>query len=710
MAVRAVNYSGSSTIATVTATPLGPAPENLVAAPDKGRVVLQWDTGGSEITNYLVRSQAVGSSGDPAEKAVAPGSGTRTTTEVTGLTNGTEYVFSVRAAEVSGSETVVTGMGASVTETPAVAVPAAPVNLTATAGNGQVAVTWDNPGNITIRKYQYSTDGSSSFNHMNGSKRNTTSFTFSNLTNGTEYTLAIRASNLSGESTAATVTATPLGPAPENLVAALDSTRVVLQWDTGDSEVTNYLVRTELTSNSWDIGEKFVTASAGPRTTTDVTSLTDGTEYSFYVQAAELREGHTQYTGPASIVITGASSSLNATPAVAVPAAPTGLTATTGDGQVAVTWDNPGNITIRKYQYSTDGGSSFNHMNGSKRNTTSFTFNNLTNGTDYTLAIRASNLSGESTATTVTATPLGPAPTGLSAVTDSRRVILLWDTGGSEITNYLVRSQVVGSSGNPDEMEVAAGSGAKTRADVTGLTNGTEYVFTVHIAEVSGTDTVATSRGVSVTATPAASVPSKPTGLSVATRSGEIELTWNNPADITIRKYQYTTNGGNNFTDISGSNANTTSYTITGLSNGTQYTVGVRAVNDSGVSSSATKTATAGWPAPTNLVATPGDRRVTLEWDRGDSAIANYVIRQGVTGSGSFSNTILSAGNGATRSFTVINLTNGTEYTFMVGAGGVRLGQHRDIHRPDSHRDRPRRRRRQPSNVPRRAGARRGTA
>ena len=76
-----------------------------------------------------------------------------------------------------------------------------------------------------------------------------------------------------------------------------------------------------------------------------------------------------------------------------------------GDGHVRVTWDNPGNISIRKYQYSADGGMTFNHMNGSDRDTTSFTFSNLTNGTEYTLAMRASNLSGNGTAATVTAMP-----------------------------------------------------------------------------------------------------------------------------------------------------------------------------------------------------------------------------------------------------------------------------------------------------------------
>ena len=148
-------------------------------------------------------------SGQYTETVVPAGSGTKTTTELTSLTNGAQYAITVQAAEVSGGQTVIAGASSSVVATPTVAVPAAPTNLTATPGDGQVAVTWDNPGNITIRKYQYSTNGGTTFHHMNGSGRNTTSFTFNNLTNGTQYTLAIRASNLSGESTAATVTATP---------------------------------------------------------------------------------------------------------------------------------------------------------------------------------------------------------------------------------------------------------------------------------------------------------------------------------------------------------------------------------------------------------------------------------------------------------------------------------------------------------------------
>ena len=114
------------------------------------------------------------------------------------------------------------------------------------------------------------------------------------------------------------------------------------------------------------------------------------------------------YTEPLKISVKG--------PAVdpPVPAAPTNLSAVTGDGQVVLSWDDPDNISIMKYQYSTDDGVNFNDINGSSKDTTSFTFENLTNWTEYTLAIRASNLSGEGTAATVTATPAA-APRNLAA-------------------------------------------------------------------------------------------------------------------------------------------------------------------------------------------------------------------------------------------------------------------------------------------------------
>ena len=247
----------------------------------------------------------------------------------------------------------------------------------------------------------YILDIEADWTNIPGGGGKTTAYAVRELTNGIEYAFAIRAVNVSGIGPAATVTARPLRPAPTNLVAEEDSTRVVLQWDWGDPAITHYLISSYIIDGSGNPPpDMLVPAETGAKTTVESTSLTNGTEYTFTVQAAEVSGGQT--------LVTGVAASVNATPAVNVPATPANLTAAPGHGQVRVTWDNPNNITIRKYQYSTDGGDTFNHMNGSGRNTTSFTFTGLTNGTEYQLAIRASNRSGESEAAVMAAIPADP--------------------------------------------------------------------------------------------------------------------------------------------------------------------------------------------------------------------------------------------------------------------------------------------------------------
>ena len=330
-------------------------------------------------------------------------------TAVTAPSNGTAMITSGSSTTVtytpdsgfSGVDSFdYTVSDGTVTDTGTVTVnvrPAPPTGLTATPGDGQLTLHWTDSGAPHIIEYQYSTDDGTTFTDIPGSNATTTSYTVTGLSTGAEYTIALRAVNAAGSGAAATATATTLFAPPSNLAAAPDSTRIVLQWDTGHSGITHYLISSVATGSGQNPTETVVAAGSGPKTTAPVTSLTNGTQYTFTVQAADVFGGEA--------VVTSVAASVVATPTVAVPAAPTNLTATPGDGQATVTWDNPNNITIRKYQYSTDGGANFNHMNASGRNTTSFTFTGLTNGTEYQLAIRASNLSGESAPATVTATP-----------------------------------------------------------------------------------------------------------------------------------------------------------------------------------------------------------------------------------------------------------------------------------------------------------------
>ena len=155
--------------------------------------------------------------------------------EVTGLTNNITYTFAVRAVNPSGF-----GGAATDTATP-VPLPAAPVNLSATPGDGEVALSWDDPGDASITKYQYNTDGGESFTDIPGSNATSSSYTVTGLAHSTTYTLALRAVNPSGNGEASTVTALTLPAKPTGLTGIEYNSQVELGWDDpDDSTITKY--------------------------------------------------------------------------------------------------------------------------------------------------------------------------------------------------------------------------------------------------------------------------------------------------------------------------------------------------------------------------------------------------------------------------------------------------------------------------------------
>ncbi|MDE2911867.1 MAG: fibronectin type III domain-containing protein, partial [Paracoccaceae bacterium] len=83
--------------------------------------------------------------------------------------------------------------------------------------------------------------------------------------------------------------------------------------------------------------------------------------------------------------------------------------------------------------------------------------------------------------------------------------------------------------------------------------------------------------------------PAKPTGFTAAAGNAQVTLSWTNPGDSSITKYQYQQKEGNNawgnWTNIPNSapgGTNATSYTVTNLTNGTVYRFRIRAVNADG--------------------------------------------------------------------------------------------------------------------------------
>ena len=661
-AVRAKNVGGTGAAATVTTATLPAAPNLSAASDETDEVTLTWgDPGNNTITRYQVRSK-VSDCDDCtytawANIAVTDPDAPPTGYTVTGLTSSTAYRFAVRAKNVGGN-----GAAATVT---AATLPAAPTSLLPVPGDGAVTLSWSNPGGDTIARYQVRskvTDSTyTAWTDIDGSRADTTEHTVTGLTNGTEYTFELRARNISGPGQASTVTATPRAPpaAPANLLATAGDGRVTLSWtNPGDNTIRKYQVRT-------DGGGNFTDISGSSRTTTTytVTGLTNGTQYTLWVRAVNA-------SGPG-----------NPADADAIPLwpAPTNLSVTQGeDRKATLTWDDPADITIAKYQVSTDGGVNYTNIIGSSAATTTHEVTGLTNGTAYTLALRAANDLAGGTAAAITATPLWPAPTNLAAEPGDRKTILQWDTGNALITDYRIHWQATSSGATPEILDVPAGPGKTTTTTISTLTNGTEYTFTVRAVDTSGSTAVITGLPSSKIATPAP-VPDPPANLSPTARSQEVALTWTDPDDDTIIKYQVSTNGGTNFIDIEGSSAATTTTTVTGLTNGTLYTLAVRAVNGTGPGAAPRVTATPLWPAPTGLVAVPNNKQVTLQWDRGDSGITKYhvhaqrnsddvVVEQVLAEAGSGTKTTVTVGQIDPNDSTDPPLTNNVVHTFTVRA------------------------------------------
>ena len=187
--------------------------------------------------------------------------------------------------------------------------------------------------------------------------------------------------------------------------------------------------------------------------------------------------------------------------------------------------------------------------------------------------------------------PSGPA--NLSVTPGSGSATLTWkaSTSGSPTSYSIYRGTI---SDGEAVTPVGTVNGTTTTFTDTGLTNGKTYFY--NIAANNSVGVSPDSNEVSVTPAAAATTPPAPTGLAATAGNGSVGLTWGASAGATgYSVYRGTAPGAEGTTPIG--TTTSTSFTNTGLTNGTAYYYKVTASDSAGVSPSsneATATPTSG--------------------------------------------------------------------------------------------------------------------
>lgn len=547
------------------------------------------------------------------------------------------------------------GGGGGSTQEP-VPVPARPSSVTVTAGDHEATIRWSAvAGAASYNIYRSTAQG------QQGTKvgsSTTTSYVDPTARNGTTYYYQVSADNAAGEGppSAQSAGVTPAAPvavpeAPTGLQARPGDAQVSLSW-TAVAGARSYNVYRSTSAGSQ--GPKIGTSS-----TTDYTDLAvvNGSTY-YYAVSADNAAGE----GSAS------AQSAGVTPAapIAPPAAPTGVQAVAGDGQVLVSWTAVAAATSYDVYRSTSAGSPGTKVGAS----TTTTFNDATvvNGSTYYYAVKATNAAGEgpasapsSGATPNVAVAVPPAPTGVNASAGDQRVTLTW-TAAPGATSYSIyrstspgaRGSLIGSSSTPGHTDTA-------------VLNGTTYYYVVTASNAAGEGPASTQ---SAPATPAVplSAPPAPTGVNATAGNAQVTLTWTAAARAASYKVYRATAPG-----VQGSLLGTstgTSYTDASAANGTTYYYRVAAVNAAGDSppSAQTAGATPSAPitvpaAPAGLSATDGVAQVTLSWTAVPGAASYQVYRSTTPGlQGSLLGTSTAA------NYADITALDGTSYHYRVTA------------------------------------------
>ena len=528
-------------------------------------------------SNILTIAWTPASSGGPVSSFTAVGFGIPTnitktvssnisTTTLAAL-NGIPYLPIVFANGPAGSSIPPESI------TPAtMPLPPTTVRVVYTNTTGDAEISWTPPtnnGGANISSYTiYSNSSGSAII----ASTTTTSTIVNGFTYGTPYTFTATAVNSAGESvrSAASAPFTPimLPTSPINVAANMLSSGMSISWETpassGGTPITGYTILNYIDSNY--VAPSTVINSAAISSII-LSNLLNGTTYEFGVVARN-RVG----LSPESDLT---SSILNYT----VPIAPLGVIANkiSTTSSALVSYENSlVNFNISSFNITTIPSTTLTTTSN-----LSTVVSGLTYGVSYRFSVTATNVRGTSlpTNTFVGVTPLTVpnAPSTATATLSESLANISWTSptfnGGTAI--YAYRITTFDSSGNSEPSVLVARN--RSTLQLTTLILGNTYSFGVSALNTIGFSVSTITSSIVITGPPGI-----PRNLSSISKNTAAILNWTPPSGygLPISSYTFTTtpDGGSAiYYDSSGGYA-----VIGGLTNGTPYTISVRANNSDG--------------------------------------------------------------------------------------------------------------------------------
>ena len=217
---------------------------------------------------------------------------------------------------------------------------------------------------------------------------------------------------------------------------------------------------------------------------------------------------------------------------------------------------------------------------------------NLTNGVPYTFTIKSVDTAGnESTGVTIMATPADMLPpadvTGFtaSAPSEGGSVELAW----TNPTNADFASVSISWTPMDGEIQPVEITNGTTTREITGLTDGTEYTFTIKSVDMANNK----SAGVMATATSDSTAPADVMNVTSTSTENSVTLTWEDPMDTDLANISINWTGGSTGTHLAigegmGMTMIPNPTTISNLTIGADYTFTLTAVDRAGNQSSVT--------------------------------------------------------------------------------------------------------------------------